>query len=248
MRVILTLLLLLQVLRATGQSDTTKVLAFDDAIAIALLNNPSFVSDADQKKLLWNISSTWFYLLLQLNEIQLLQEHFALLCDLDRVAALHYQEGNIELLEKSAFLAKLAESKANIAILDNEINITGNHLRKLMNCHERVVPADTNLFLYEINKNPFGDHSYRDSDTASKIENLRLKLESYFIKLQYFKTTGLDHAVLILHVNLVKFRTEEIDYLEYTLNISEAFAIRQKYLKILNDYNQTALELEYYVN
>lgn len=231
-----------------GQSDTAKVMTLDDAIAFALLNNPSVVSASDRKKLTWDISSVWFYWLLQLNELQSLQEHCDLLGDLDRIATLHYQEGNIELLEKSAYNTELAESKTNIAILTIEISNTGNHIRHLLNCPQSIVPADTALFLYEIKKNPFGDHRYQESDSVSKIENLRSKLDSYFIKIQYFKTTGLDHAALILHVNTVKFGTEEIDYLEFTRNISEAFTIKQEYLKTLNDYNQTALELEYYVN
>jgi outer membrane protein TolC len=248
MRLISALLLLLKVLWVAGQSDSSKTLTLDDAVAIALMNNPSTMSVTDRKKQLWDIKAAWYFWLFQLNEHQLLQECLNSSGDLDRIAALHYQEGNIELLEKSAFMAELAESRANMGMLENEINITGNHLKQLLNCTERIVPADTSLSIYRINKHKIDADSINGSFTALNLENLRLKLDSYFIKIQYFENVGLEHAEVVLRINLAKFRTEEIDYLEYIRHISEAYTIRLDYLKMLNDYNQTALELEYYVN
>jgi hypothetical protein len=175
-----------------------------------------------------------------------MQDHLNLLGDVDRIAALRYQEGDIDLLEKSWFVTELAEIKTNTAILKNEIEITGNILKQLIYSNEKIVPADTNLSIYQIDKG-YGNVLYPEAlvDTVH-IENLQLKLDSYFIRLQFYKTVGLDNAQLILQINHAKYKAEEIDYLEFTRTLAEAYNIKLEYLKTLNSYNQTAIELEHY--
>jgi hypothetical protein len=56
----------------------------------------------------------------------------------------------------------------------------------------------------------------------------------------------LTHADIILQTSRAKFNAEEIDYLEFTEDIAEAFKIKLEYLETMNNYNQKAIQLEYY--
>jgi heavy metal efflux system protein len=79
-----------------------------------------------------------------------------------------------------------------------------------------------------------------------KQENLEYELNSYFKKLQYFNRVGLSKADQLLEINRAKFDNEDIDYTEYIQKADEAFRIRLDYLETLNQYNQTAIQLEFY--
>ena len=77
-------------------------------------------------------------------------------------------------------------------------------------------------------------------------ENLEYELNNYFKKLQYFNMVGLGQADQLLEINRAKFENEDIDYTEYTQKAAEAFQIQLDYLETLNNYNQTAIQLEFY--
>ncbi len=57
---------------------------------------------------------------------------------------------------------------------------------------------------------------------------------------------GLGQADQLLEINRAKFENEDIDYTEYTQKADEAFQIQLDYLETLNNYNQTAIQLEFY--
>jgi outer membrane protein TolC len=242
----LVILLLLQAFKMSGQTDSAKILTVEEAVDHALRNNTAIQVESDRKKLTGDVKAIWFQWLFQINEWQTLREHLDMLIDLNRVASLRYEKGDIDLLEKSWFLAKLAEIKTETAVLATDIDITGNLLRQLINSNERIVPSDSSLSIYQIIK---GSVNVRDPETlfsSLALENLRLELDKYFIRLQYYRTVGLDHAQLILKINRAKFEAEEIDYLEFIRTLAEAFNIKMEYLKTLNSYNQIAIELEHY--
>lgn len=246
MRVILFLFLLSLIFKTYAQTDSVKVMTVEDAVACAFRNTQALLTETEKKKLTRDIKSTWYRWIYQINERQILQEYIDLLHDLDRVATLRYEEGDIELLEKSWFLVKLAEIRTKNAVLNNEIDITGNLLRQLIHTTERIVPADSGLFLYQVYKGSDYSPDQILPDTSLPLQNLHLELGNYFIKLRYYKTLGLDHAQLIVKTSQAKYQAEEIDYLEFTRNLTEAYNIKMEYLEALNHYNQTAIELEHY--
>jgi outer membrane protein TolC len=246
MRLILCILLFFLVFPASGQTGALKTISAEEAVAMALRNDPSLQTDAGRKKLTRDIKSAWFQWLFQINRSLVIRDQLHVLNDLDRIAAMRYQEGDIELLEKSYFTTELAKIRTNAVVLSNEIDITTNRLRKLLHVPEKIAPADTVLSIYQINKGPGGDLFPGEPPDTLTIENLQLTLDSYFVTLQFYKTAGLDHAWLILKTSQAKFNAEEIDYLEFTRTIGEAYKIRMEYLQVLNDYNQTAIELEHY--
>jgi len=246
MRVILIPFLLLTVFEISAQTDSARIMKVEDAITLAFHNIQELPNGTDRKKLGKDIKSTWYQWLYQINERQMLEEYLDLLDDLDRVAALRYKEGDIELVEKSWFLVKLAEIKTKNAVLNNEIDITANHIRQLVHTSNRIVPADSGIFLYQVNKGSDGVPHEASFDSSLTLENIQLELDNDFMKLQYYKTIGLDHAQLTIRINRAKYEAEEIDYLEFIKNLAEAYAMKMEYLETLNHYNQTAIELEYY--
>jgi len=53
---------------------------------------------------------------------------------------------------------------------------------------------------------------------------------------------------MILANTRISYREGEINYAEYVVNITMAFEIKLQYLLALNDYNQTVIEINYYLN
>ena len=247
MRIFLTLILVLQVFRASGQVDSVLLLTLDETLVLARRNNPDLTTVAEQKKLGRNITSAWYKWLFQINASRLLQEHLVLLADLERIATLRYQQGDIDLVEKSRLLAKQAEIRTNKLVLTNMTDMTCNLLQQLLHYPGQISPADSGLSIYQIKKEPVADRRTPESLANPDQENLQLELDNCFIRLQYYSTTGLDHARLVHSISRSKFEAEETDYLEYARAIAEAFHIEMEYLVTLDHYNQTAIELEHHV-
>jgi hypothetical protein len=263
MRVILIIALFLQVFAANGQADKRQAITIEEALKIGLQNNPVSLSVAERKKLSIDIKSAWYRWLFDIHKWQTLQDYQYLLSDLDRIAAERYLAGDVDLLEKSASLTKLAEIQTATAVVANEIDLTTNLLKQLLFTDTEIVPADTSLSIYQVVKesadgqylnyqpasNVQGDtllSRYRHFIAAKSFEYKQLELDGYFIRLQFYNSFGLTHANTILQTSHAKFNAEEIDYLEFTEDIAEAFKIKLEYLETMNNYNQKAIQLEYY--
>lgn len=245
MRLISAILLFLLIFKASAQNDSMVISTVEEAVAVAIQKNQAIQTEADRKVLVRDIKSTWYRWLFQLKELQVLQEYLAELDDLDRIAALRYTEGDIELLEKSYFLNQLAEIRTKRALLDNDIAISRNILQQLVNTRDSIAPVNSGLSLYQVIKGS-GNEPDPTASIDPLLENMQLVLENFFIKLQYYETVGLDHARLVFKINRAKYEAEEIDYFEFTRSLTETFTIKTEYLETLNDYNQTAIELEYH--
>jgi len=243
---------------------------------MAIRNNPTIQYDYQRKELTRDIKSAYFSWLYQINEFKTMQQQLLLLTDLERIAEARYNNGDIDMLEKLTAYTQFAEIKTSLSILENEIEITKNQLNRLIFSDIGIVPADTGLYMYQVNKEP--DKSYMldslphknphsfskkkhlrknieltETETRYKnfvkektIENLILQLNNYFKKLQYYNTYNLARMNLIFETASTRFKKEEIDYFEYSKLSAEAFDIKCEYLKTLNDYNQIAIQLEYY--
>jgi hypothetical protein len=243
MRPILALILVLQVFRASGQGDSVRVLTLREAQEMASHNNPDLSTPQEKKMLTGDITSVWFKWLFQINACRVKKEQLDALSDLERIATLRYQQGDIDLLEKSSFITKLYEIRTDCLILANEILLTGNLLKQLLHYPGPISPADSNLSLYPIARDPV-PNQHPDPEQTLQLENLALELDNCFIRLQYYSTAGLDHARLIHTTSRARFEAEEIDYLEYARLITESFTIVMEYLSSLYQYNHTALEIE----
>lgn len=63
--------------------------------------------------------------------------------------------------------------------------------------------------------------------------------------LDFYQKTGLPNAALVANQSATAYRKGEIGYSEHLLNLQQAAALREGYLRALNDYNQTAIYLQY---
>jgi len=78
------------------------------------------------------------------------------------------------------------------------------------------------------------------------IENLVTELTKHFRQLQYYNEFGLRQADEIIRNARLQFEKENIGYLEYVQSLSQAVSVKTGYLETLNNYNQTAIQLEFY--
>ena len=263
MRALLIITLLLPLAAASGQSGQKQITTLDEALELAYANNPLALSDSGKKKLTCQVKSSWFLLLYQVQKWKTMQTWQQYLYDLERVAGLHYETGEIDYEQKSCFIRNVAEVKTRTVISVNDLDIMANRLRQLLVADLAVSPADSSLNTYQVDKGPAisapletgisakaPDNALFNSYTAfirqKDIENLQLELDGFFIELQYFESVGLPHAATVLSKSLVKLKAEEYNYLEFSDKLNGIYKTRLSYLEILNKYNQTAILLEYY--
>ncbi|MBN1143878.1 MAG: hypothetical protein JXA72_05620 [Bacteroidales bacterium] len=263
MRALFIITLLLPLAAASGQSGQKQITSLNEALELAYANNPLAVADSGKKKLTCQVKSSWFLLLFQIQKLKTLQTHQQYLHDLERVASLHYETGEIDYEQKSCLIRNVAEVETRTAISANNLDITSNRLRQLLFADIAVSPADSSLNTYQVVKGlaisgPMETElAAKTSDNAlfinytaftrqKDIENLQLELDGFFIELQFFESAGLPHAATVLSKSLVKLKAEEYNYLEFSDKLSVVFKTRLSYLETLNKYNQTAILLEYY--
>jgi len=63
--------------------------------------------------------------------------------------------------------------------------------------------------------------------------------------LEYYRSSALPNAELILKHSQIAFRGGEIGYAEYLLGVRNAISIKEGYLQTLNDYNQSIIYIEF---
>ncbi|MEO5645371.1 MAG: CusA/CzcA family heavy metal efflux RND transporter [Bacteroidia bacterium] len=66
--------------------------------------------------------------------------------------------------------------------------------------------------------------------------------------LQYYENTGLNQADEILKAATTAFKNGEIGYVEYTALLSQSIEIKNSYINSLNNYNQSVIRLNYFLN
>jgi cobalt-zinc-cadmium resistance protein CzcA len=66
--------------------------------------------------------------------------------------------------------------------------------------------------------------------------------------LEYYSTTGLSQADAIIKAANLSYRSGEIGFAELSQFLTQAIDIQRNYLEVLNDYNQSAIQLNYYTN
>ncbi len=66
--------------------------------------------------------------------------------------------------------------------------------------------------------------------------------------LQYYEATGLGQASAIIEAANLSYRGGEISFAELSQYLNQALDIRKNYLEALNQYNQTTIQLNYYLN
>lgn len=114
----------------------------------------------------------------------------------------------------------------------------------------------------------FGTRTYRNRIKAAEIERnyqqtildyQKISLASAYNQayqellrngelLTYYETSGLTQADKIIKASNLAYRGGEINFAELTQYLSQAIDIQRNYLDVLNQYNQAAIQLNYYLN
>lgn len=253
---------LLMISFKSNHVNTGLITSCNEALTAALKNNSSNLN-SDINKLSIDVKSAWFELIFEINKINSLQNYLVLLDDLERVASLRYQAGDIDLLQKTMLDSKVAEVMYDLTESQIQIEMIKNSLNRLLYSDSEIIPEDSMLTMYEINR--YAESEGRSDNLSDReflndtlntgfqeftlkhiIENLKLNLDKYFTRIRFFQDIGLVNANLSLHILTVQFQAEEIDYLEYIDKLKEIFKIKLEFLETLNSYNQTAIQLDYY--
>jgi outer membrane protein TolC len=247
MRVFLISLLLIPLYLAQGQPSSEKKITLSDAISLALLNNTGLNNDAAKKVLVGNVEKIYFRLVYEKNKTTLLRQQASLMQNMANVADLRYEAGDIDILEKNSMISRFALVNTSLSEMEDDLSISRNNLKILLLVQDELMPADSELVMYALRKS---EQAATDSTGQfiheRKKENLEYELNNYFKKLMYFNQVGLGQADQLLEINRAKFENEDIDYTEYMQKADEAFRIRLEYLETLNNYNQAAIQLEFY--
>jgi hypothetical protein len=249
MRVFLILLFLIPFFITEGQPSPEKKISLDDAISLALLNNSGIKDEHVKKVLVGNVEKTWFQLVFEKNKAYVIRQQANLMQNLGEVADLRYEAGDIDLLEKNTLISRFDEVNTSLSQMEDDMSVSRNNLKIFLLVQDELMPRDSVLGMYALNKNGRSVSSMDSTEQfihERKQENLEYELNSYFKKLQYFNRVGLSKADQLLEINRAKFDNEDIDYTEYIQKADEAFLIRLDYLETLNQYNQTAIQLEFY--
>jgi hypothetical protein len=256
MRTVIFIFMVLMTVPAFAQTGELKSLTLNDAVQASLKNNPALINDSIKEQLLFELKSNWNQWIFFINKTNTLRDYYHSLSDLGRITALRYESGEIDFNESASVMNKLAGIATNLAVSENNTRIYKNTVKQLIYAAGDITPADSQLHLYQIDKYSGSAEipDYSDSSDAGylkfvhelKVENMLLELDNKFIKLQYFRSFALEYASNLIAGALIKLKSEDIDYLEYAVFMSEAFMIRCDYLDTLNEYNLCAIKIEYY--
>jgi heavy metal efflux system protein len=89
---------------------------------------------------------------------------------------------------------------------------------------------------------------YQKLELLKTIENLKIRLNQYFVNISYYRENALIEADVLINFSLKMIAENKISYHNYLKNITKAFNIKKEYLDALKLYNETAIDLERYIN
>ncbi|MBW8684630.1 CusA/CzcA family heavy metal efflux RND transporter [Chitinophaga rhizophila] len=79
--------------------------------------------------------------------------------------------------------------------------------------------------------------------TQAEWQNAQTQLRKYAGSLEYYQGKGLENATAIITTADQQFVGGEIDYLQWVILVDQAISIRNEYLDILNNYNQSVIQV-----
>ncbi len=167
-------------------------------------------------------------------------------------STLNYYKKNIDVMvaktqvEKSKFFPTLSAGYFNQEI-DGNSGFTG--WKAGLTFPLFFFNQNTQISKSKINQEIASNEFYHNQISIKKeIENLKIQLDKYFNQINYYKDNALKQADLLIKTANIKFEKEDIEYFEYLQSISTALEIKLNYIETIKSYNETAIQLEYYLN
>lgn len=90
--------------------------------------------------------------------------------------------------------------------------------------------------------------AYQTLQLQTQRANAVADIEKSRSLLEFYETSGLKQAEEIISAATLSYRSGEISFAELGQFLSQAIGIRQGYLDVLNQYNQSAIQFNYYNN
>lgn len=91
------------------------------------------------------------------------------------------------------------------------------------------------------------EYVYYENAIQNEIQNLILQLDNQYNQILHYQQNMLRQADVLVRSAGSQLANESIDYLTYMESISAAIEIQMSYLEVVNGYNQTAIQLEQYI-
>lgn len=88
----------------------------------------------------------------------------------------------------------------------------------------------------------------RQQELTTQQSNAQEAIQKNIALLQFYEADGLRQAEEIIKAATLSYNTGEIGFAELSQFLGQAIGIRQNYLDVLNVYNQSAIEFNYYNN
>ena len=90
--------------------------------------------------------------------------------------------------------------------------------------------------------------SYASQELNTQQQQALIKIGKNRSLLQYYETTGLQQAEEIIKAATLSYNSGEISFAELSQFLSQAIDTRKNYLDVLNQYNQSVIQFDYYNN
>ena len=90
--------------------------------------------------------------------------------------------------------------------------------------------------------------SYETQVLQTQRSSAIAEIEKNASLLNFYETAGLKQAEAIIAAASLSYRTGEINFAELSQFLNQAIGIRQNYLDVLNQYNHSAIQFNYYNN
>jgi heavy metal efflux system protein len=109
-------------------------------------------------------------------------------------------------------------------------------------------PQKAKITAARINKEAAQNEAdYQKFYLTKKIENLRIQLDQFFVHISFYRENALKRADLLIESAVGQIRKNDINYVECFGLLKSALEIQLEYLEKLRSYNQTAIQLEHYI-
>ena len=89
------------------------------------------------------------------------------------------------------------------------------------------------------------NHDFLESNLQAQLQQASQQFQKSRNSLNYYRSSALPNADLILKQSQAAFRGGEIGYAEYLLGLRNAISIREEYLQTLHEYNQSIIFIEF---
>ena len=91
-------------------------------------------------------------------------------------------------------------------------------------------------------------YDYESQSFDAQVQQVLQALDKSRQMLQYYETTGLEQARQIIKAANLSYRGGEIGFAELSQYLNQALDIQKDYLDALHQYNQNAIQLNYFLN